>query len=60
MGYISIESGKIKAVKMLGPPSPIKLAKFPQNFHGVIYDPEAVSPCICSYAFTVFFEVLRD
>ena len=37
MGYSNniIEGRKLKAVKMLGPPSPIKLANFPQNFNGV-------------------------
>ena len=47
-----VEKSKLSKI-MLGPPSPIKFAKFPQNVHGVIYDPEAVDHYISSCAYSL-------
>lgn len=54
MGYVGVKSGTIKSYQNAWPSWSYS------NFHGVIYDPEAVYPRISSYAVTVFFKMLSD
>ena len=57
MRYVSVKSGKIKAIKMPGSLGSVYSFWFFQDFRGIIDDPKTIDTCISRDPFAVLFKM---